>query len=100
MRKKLYGIKEILDEFLYICYTKNIPLYKTRDIIYNIIKDDYSLYQIDKRLWDHQKRTRIFMCEWIESGTRDSDEWILSPDRFISGLAREYYRDLERDLVA
>lgn len=50
MRKKLYGIKEILDEFLYICYTKNIPLYKTRDIIYNIIKDDYSLYQIDKRL--------------------------------------------------
>lgn len=96
MRKKLYGFKDILDEFLYLCHVKNIPLYLTRDTIHEIITEDYSLYEITKRVWTNQKRVRILMCEWNEDWRREYDDWVLDPDRFVSGITNEYYRSFTK----
>ena len=86
MKRQVYSPQDLIQEFYYASYVYWLSEEQVDFWISEILREKYSLYRVMK----HKKTKSIFMCEWIEDWELISDEWMTSPDRFVSMMVGEY----------
>lgn len=94
MQKIVYTTSDILEEFFRRAGMKWLDKEAIDRTVPIIFSDSFQLVKVVRKI--DKVRTMYYLCEWVEDGIQDSDEWTRPWERFVWAIAENYIYEAMR----